>query len=284
MRAEIQLQTLHALDAGESTAEPYLWPLFFCIDEAVFAAGLRAARHAGEISDADLTARGLDHASLDAIPAPEWFLAPGGAHGNLPPMKSGQTVQLDRSFGALLPPDRGVLHPEHGVLGCVVILWEEDLYPGHGKVEQTYAAFADATRRRVETAVRDSIKAQAGGHGRFEFGLPAPTFGARLDPGAAGKVDYVGLGTTRVPELVRVGRLPEATLDPVSLEAELTSRYKDRWSLPLMDCDDFVGAMFWAKTVGELQAGGPESVTKHWTPTTGSQEGSWELQLRAAVG
>ena len=285
MRAEIQLQTLHALDAGERTAEPYLWPMFFRIDEEVFAASLRAGREAGEIPDPAITDRGLDWALVDSVPSPrDWFVAPGGAHGNLPKMKSGETVELGQRFEGNMVVHHGLLRPAHAVIGCVALLWEEDMYPGDAKVEKAYASFAEATRARLETAVRSSINAQRGGHGPFEFGLPSAKFGARLNSDGSDKVDYVELKGKRVPEAVAVGRIPTATLQPEELERELSKRYRDRWDLPLIDGDDFIGAMFWAGTVGELKdVRRPQPRKKHWTPTTGSQEGSWALQFLATV-
>lgn len=284
MRVEISYQSLHARDSGESTAEPYLWPLFFRVDEAVYASVIQEKLDAGDLTPADLQARGLSPARLPAIDG-DWLAAPGGAHGNIPPMKSGQTEQLDVSWATDLVTGHGVLEDGHAVVGCVAILWEEDLYPGHGKVKEAYTAFASATKDRLRLAVRQSIEAQAGGTGPYTFGLKGPQFGARLNQRAAADVDYVGLDRGRpAPELMRLGRLPHATLEPPALERELTRRYRERWAMPLMDCDDFVGAMFWGATVGELAGSGTQTFPKLWTPTTGSQEGTWELKVEVRVG
>ena len=84
MRVEIEYQSLHARDSGERTAEPYLWPLFFRVDEAVYAAGLRAAVDEGELTADDLRTRGFEPEQLPATT--EWLAGPGGSHGNVPPM------------------------------------------------------------------------------------------------------------------------------------------------------------------------------------------------------
>ena len=67
--------------------------------------------------------------------------------------------------------------------------------------------------------------------------------------------------------------------DPIELEKELTKKMPRVHPGVYIDKDDFVGAMVWCRSSAEVTEKPETLFTKLWTPTTGSEEGSWELDV-----
>ena len=256
MRVEARIDRLRALHAGEIQAEPYIWPLFFRVDSRVFGDVLRDRLQNDKTTPEDLQARGI---SADALPdatapASDSFHAPGGEHGNLPPMQTGQSVDVGLAWSTSLEDGDSLLLDGHSLIGVAVVLWEEDLMPGAAAVRKEYAEWARVMRGRITNAVARTVTRSKPVPGPFLFDY--------RDARESGRVD--------------------ARFDPIELEAELTQKMPKVHGGLLIDRDDFIGAMVWCVSRHELAADGV-SFTKLWTPTTGSEEGSWELDVSVGL-
>jgi hypothetical protein len=75
----LNLGPLWVFDEGDGggVAEPYIWPVFYKVDE----------ESVDWIVDPD----------RDTRPEPPWFFAPGGSHGNLPEADAGNRFEVVRS-------------------------------------------------------------------------------------------------------------------------------------------------------------------------------------------
>ncbi len=228
MRVEVRIDHLRALHAGEARAEPYIWPFFFKVDSHLFGEAAGRGR-AGDPS----------------------FDAPGGEHGNLPPMQTGEMVAVDLGWSTTLVDGDDLLLHRHAVVGIGAVLFEEDLTPRDATVRKAYAAWTGTMENRIRAAVKRRVEAAV---------LGAPySFAVRTDRDRAEALAF----------------------DPIALEAELTKKMPHVHRGLLLDADDFIGAMVWCASAAELVAVPHIEFKKLWTPTTGSEEGSWELFVSA---
>jgi len=229
MRVDIRIDRLRALHAGEAQAEPYLWPMFFKVDSGLFSEALGGSGGASS------------------------FVSPGGAHGNLPAMQSGQTVSVDVGWSTTLHDGDGTLRSRHSVVGLAAVLFEEDLMPGNSAVKKAYAEWTATMQNRVRAAVKKRIAAAPDLPGPYSFSY-------------------------------RTGRDRHESyeFDPIELEAELTKKMPHVHQGLLIDRDDFIGAIVWCVSAAELVSEPRIEFKKLWTPTTGSEEGSWELYVSAS--
>ncbi len=252
MKVTVRIDRLTALDSGEATAEPYLWPLFFKVDDGSFAEVLASKITYGSLPRAVVTRRGIDPDLLlqDEHRSEGAFSAPGGGHRNLPKMSSGDEVSIKRTWTTEVAEQSGLLEPGEGIVGLVVVLFEEDLFPTHGRVEDEYGRFVDAFKKRTERAISEAIDRDAAGQLPFKFG-----FRAEKDGNA------------------------RTTFFPSALEHELTARLKKLYRGTLIDSDDFIGACVWVRSTAQLRIKPHAALSKLWTPTTGSEEGSWRLDM-----
>lgn len=246
MQVVVRIAQLKALHSGEAKAEPYLWPFFFKVDDETFAYALKARVATGQLAPDALESRGLDSSAVEV--APTWLHAPGGGHGNLPAMRTGDEVDVDRAWTTSVR-EGSLVQPGDALVGVAVVLWEEDVFPPKKRVERAYQSFVRDLDRRIERAVIAAVDATPD--------QAAHPFGYRTD----------------------AGQRPEAPFFPEALERKLTSKLKDLYRVPLMDSDDFIGAGVWVASTAELRQDATQRRSTLWTPTTGSQEGSWRLDL-----
>ena len=232
MKVEMRIERLRALHAGEATAEPYIWPVFFKVDSGLFGEVLRS--EAGPATE-------------------ESFEAPGGDHGNIDPMRTGEEVEMDMSWTTDLTDGDELLGSGQSIVGLVAILFEEDLSPGDEAVRMAYDAFVVHWKEHMRKEVAKRIAEAGPSTGPYSF-------------------DY-----RRQRQ-----RAIENIFDPIEVERALTKSMPKVHSGILLDRDDFIGAMVWCISANELRASGDSEFTKLWTPTTGSEEGSWELDIAAS--
>ncbi len=256
MKVEVRISRLRALDSGEAKAEPYLWPLFFKVDEGSFADVLASKITYSNLPRDIVSRRGIDPEALlqDEERSIGAFSAPGGAHGNLPQMSTGDEVSINKVWTTELREESGLLGAGESIVGLAVVLFEEDLFPTHGRVKEAYGKFVDAFKKRTERAIGDAIERDAGGHLPFKFGF-------RAEKG----------GNSRTPFF------------PSAIERQLTAKLKTLYKMPLVDVDDFIGACVWVRTSAQLRIKPHATLSKTWTPTTGSTEGSWTLDMSISV-
>lgn len=248
MKVSVRIGKLQAIDSGESTAEPYLWPLFFKIDAETFGYALRAKVATGELGPAALEARGVDSGVFEA--APTHFDAPGGEHRNLPSMSSGDTHDVGLTWTTTLRDGGPLIQRGDAVVGVALVLWEEDTFPSNSRVTKEYAQFVRDMERRIEHSVLRAFE-------QTKDSGEAATFGYRT----------------------KAGDRPTAPFFPESIEGRLQDRFRGLYRAPMLDTDDFIGAAVWVRSTRQLRARPNATQSKLWTPTTGSREGSWRLDL-----
>ena len=255
MRVDVRIERLRALHAGEAQAEPYIWPLFFKIDTALFGDVLRARTEARTPTAADLATRRISVAHLpeEDTSVSDSFHLPGGEHGNLPPMVTGETIDVNMSWSATLQDGDGILRSHNSIVGIAAVLFEEDLMPGKAAIRKAYAEWAVTMQGRIRAVISKRIEAASS--------LPGPY-----------SLSYRSSRDKNEP----------TEFDPISLEAELTKKMPHVHKGLLIDRDDFIGAMVWCRSAADLIAEPTIEFKKLWTPTTGSEEGSWELYVSAS--
>jgi hypothetical protein len=121
-------------------------------------------------------------------------------------------------------------------------------------VRAAYPKFVASFKARIRNAVSQ----------RIEAALPVPgayTFDYRRQ--RQGAVDGV--------------------FDPIEYERELTKAMPNVHRGFLIDRDDFIGAIVWCKSSAEMTEKPETLLTKLWTPTTGSEGGSWELDVSVRI-
>jgi hypothetical protein len=141
MPLTITLGPLWCFDEGDGLgiAEPYIWPVFFKIDDEVGGWIL------GRRSD----------------PEPEWFITPGGSHDNLPRFDAGDRLEVVRTHTFPTFTPLPIISDETAV-GFVVVLLEEDTVPTDARINSAYAEFTATVRERVLDAAEGRISALRG--------------------------------------------------------------------------------------------------------------------------
>jgi hypothetical protein len=256
MKVEVRIGRLKALDSGEARAEPYLWPLFFKVDEGSFADVLASKITYSNLPRDIVSRRGIDPDALlqDEERSVGAFSAPGGSHGNLPQMSTGDEVKINKVWTTELREDSGLLGAGESIVGLVVVLFEEDMFPTHGRVEDAYARFVESFKKRTERAVGDAIERDAGGQLPFKFGFRAEK-----------------------------GGNPRTPFFPSGIEKQLAAKLKTLYKMPLLDVDDYIGTCVWVRSSAQLRIKPNATLSRIWTPTTGSTEGSWKIDMSISV-
>ena len=146
MSLTLTLGPLWVFDEGDGPgrAEPYIWPVFYKVDEEAV----------DWIVDPEREAR----------PEPPWFIAPGGSHDNLPRADAGNRFEVVRThtFPTFTPL---ALTPGESAIGFVVVLLEEDDVPSDSQINRSYRLFASAVREKVIEAINEGIASLFGGGG-----------------------------------------------------------------------------------------------------------------------
>jgi len=179
---------------GETEAQPYIWPIFFTIDDEAVLSVLCDMKSAGESLPPELDGEPLleplcalggystgNRSFLDA-----WLRMTNGSHGN---------VGVNRFLvGATHPiftnPDLGVttftINNERTQdltrIGLIVVLLEEDLAPPDADIDRAYGTFYGTVRERLIEFVRGSLRRFGSGVGSRPRGRAGYAGPASIDP------------------------------------------------------------------------------------------------------
>lgn len=137
--AAVMLNTIYVHDEadGSGNAEPYLWPVFFKVDDTAIA-------------------------QLDA-PLDHWVFGPGGEHKNLGTNSgnywdAGDTINIPSSIGVWSTMVKNMIVKDQAVFGAIVVLLEEDDFPSSDSVKnEHYPKFRSDIATELRQIVVDSF-------------------------------------------------------------------------------------------------------------------------------
>lgn len=207
---------------GSGNAELFLWPLFFKIDQD------------------NLTA---DYLSLKKkIPwtSISWLHAPSGAHGNLGgSVDAGDTITIPNAIGEhTLNLNPGLVPSHTAMVGCLVVMLEEDDFPSNSDIKNYYGDFAQETADTIREEVMNALN--------VAMGKPS------------------GSGST-------------SSLTAASVESKVTSNLKSKLSHWLVNVDDFIGVRFLTWTWDDLVVMPYRTSSQRWDSSTGSEDGEFSI-------
>ncbi len=277
MRIEIRFDELTCLDEGDGAgvAAPYVWPLYFRIDEAVLELVLVELLQEGAplggfqlLAQRVLESRGAEHftAMRDEQLGVGWAHAPGGQHGNLRgEMDAGDHRRIPADVGQwITTPEGGMvaLLPEQRAVGAIFLLLEEDDAPLNSQMDGMYR----------EKFVRDSLN-------------------AILDKAKASVLAYVGATSSESFPVADIARalgstaagdpLEEQKTDEANAFSKAVAAFNDvDWYVEPIDIDDAIGLALIMFTEAELTSSSPRFFARLWGPETGSEDGGYAMTGR----
>ena len=152
MKIKIKLEKIYVHDEadGSGNAEPFLWPVFFKIDQD------------------NITADYINLKKKIPWTSISWLHAPGGAHGNLGgSVDAGDTITIPNAIGEHTFNLNPGLVPSHSAMvGCLVVLLEEDDFPSNSDIKKYYGEFsqdiADTIRKEVANVFNAALGKTSG--------------------------------------------------------------------------------------------------------------------------
>ena len=249
MITTIRLTQLECIDEadGSGRSEPYLWPIFFKIDNDTVTAVMQEMRNDGE--DFGVVVNAVVD-SQDFVPVSTYFYAPGGPHNNVGgSMDAGQTKVIPEWLGTWKASIRTgpLLNDENQCLiGCIAVLLEEDSVPSSSQIKQIYThTFSPTVLSRIKDKVNASVTSS-------------------LNDNNGG----LGGGSDNESGLV-------AASEEEEIRKELVNQFNDQ--IPgFIDRDDVIGAAVFTANVADLNKG-KVSFQRLWIEATKSEDGSYRL-------
>lgn len=224
MKATIQLEKIYVHDEadGPGNAEPFLWPVFFKIDSE------------------NLKGDYLDLKKSISWKNISWIHAPSGTHGNLGgSADAGDTITIPAAIGRrTFEFNLGQVPSSSALVGCLVVLLEEDNFPSDADIVTYYGDFVQDIADTVRVEVLNGFKKAVG----------APQTG--------------GAGSS---------------FDASSVESRVALQLKSKLTHWLVNVDDFIGVRFLTWTYDNLIVKPYQQFSKQWNSATGSEDGSFSI-------
>jgi|GEM_PF-4165531 len=172
-----ELSCLNARD-GESVSEPYIWPVFFVIDDDAVINVLCRMHGNRESIPAELEFLGLEGticAERDADMLNKWLRMTNGSHGNVGVnnFSVGQTHPIPNN-GVTTFSFNNTLTSNNARVGLIVVLLEEDFTPPDADIDRAYGTFYGTIRERLKDLLRSSLRRFGSGVGSRPRGQPRP--------------------------------------------------------------------------------------------------------------
>ncbi len=140
MQVRIKLDRIFVNDEydGSGNAEPYLWPVFFKVDN-------------------DTLLNLSEDIALKDLP---WLHAPGGNHGNIGgEVDAGATIQIPPGVGEhTFDFQHGAVPTDQALVACLAVLMEEDDAPVNEEMPEHYRGFVETVATEVREMVLDSFR------------------------------------------------------------------------------------------------------------------------------
>jgi hypothetical protein len=151
MKVTLSLEKIFVNNEGDGSgnAEPFLWPIFFKID---------------------------DDTILNLGDPTVWLSAPNGAHENLGgSVGAGKAINIPKSIGekAFNLNFGQIVKKDQALMGCLAVLLEEDDFPVDGDIKKNYQTFVNETIDRIKGIISKALTPTSNAPG--SSGVNAPS-------------------------------------------------------------------------------------------------------------
>lgn len=110
----------------------------------------------------------------DTINAENWLVSTTGKHGNLgvESMEVDEEIQIPDETGLMrLNPISSTLSGDQTILGIVVVVFEEDVFPSTERISREYRTFIREVQERVTEVIKAQIRAFGSGIRNIPYGI-----------------------------------------------------------------------------------------------------------------